>query len=168
MEISSWYPMSPDKGPPLPVFLGVYWPWYEVPASGFTISGLAVSPSSVAVGETVTVSCTVTNSGSEIKTGMVTLSGDFSDQQTVTLQPGESKEVSFHVTPAVAGNYNVSVEGQSGTFTATAAPSAADIRLENLTIAPGTVAVGGTVTITVTARNYGSAAGTKKITCTVN
>lgn len=27
--LEEWEPMSPDKGPPLPKFLGIYWPWYK-------------------------------------------------------------------------------------------------------------------------------------------
>ena len=28
-ELEEWMPMPPDKGPPLPRFLGIYWPWYK-------------------------------------------------------------------------------------------------------------------------------------------
>lgn len=33
LELEDWMPMGSDKGPPLPRFLGIYWPWYkpEVP-----------------------------------------------------------------------------------------------------------------------------------------
>lgn len=33
MDISNWLPMSPEKGPPLPEFLGIYWPWYKAPGA---------------------------------------------------------------------------------------------------------------------------------------
>ena len=39
-------------------------------------------------------------------------------QQSVTLNPGESKIVSFEVVPTVAKTYNVSVDGLSGSFRA--------------------------------------------------
>lgn len=29
LELEDWMPMEPDKGPPLPRFLGIYWPWYK-------------------------------------------------------------------------------------------------------------------------------------------
>ena len=28
-KLEDWFPMSPLKGPPLPRFLGIYWPWYK-------------------------------------------------------------------------------------------------------------------------------------------
>ncbi len=41
-------------------------------------------------------------------------------QQTVTLQPGESKVVSFEATPAIAKTFQVSVDGLTGSFKAVA------------------------------------------------
>lgn len=41
-------------------------------------------------------------------------------EQTVTLQPGESKTMSFEVTPSVAKAYQVSLDGLSGSFRAIA------------------------------------------------
>ncbi|GAI93311.1 unnamed protein product, partial [marine sediment metagenome] len=43
-------------------------------------------------------------------------------EQSVSLQPGESKVVSFEVTPTVAKVYQVSVDGLTGSFLATEAP----------------------------------------------
>jgi len=43
-------------------------------------------------------------------------------QKNVTLQPGESRAVSFEVIPSFAKTYSVSVDGLSGSFKATAAP----------------------------------------------
>ena len=85
-------------------------------------------------------------------------------EQSVTLQPGESKTVSFEVTPTEAKSYSVSVDGLSGSFRATEMP-VADIRVEDLTITPSEVYIGEAVTIGVTVRNYGNAAGSKVITC---
>ncbi|GAI26209.1 unnamed protein product [marine sediment metagenome] len=87
-------------------------------------------------------------------------------EQMVTLAPGESKAVSFEVIADVAKTYTVSVDGLTGTFRATTEP-VADIRVENLSITPSEVYIGETVTISVTATNYGTASGSKTITCTV-
>ncbi|MBA7686808.1 hypothetical protein ES703_95267 [subsurface metagenome] len=43
-------------------------------------------------------------------------------EQTVTLNPGESKVVAFEVTPSEARTYQVSVNGLAGSFIATEAP----------------------------------------------
>ena len=29
LKLEDWFPMSPMVGPPLPKFLGIYWPWYK-------------------------------------------------------------------------------------------------------------------------------------------
>ena len=87
-------------------------------------------------------------------------------EQSVALNPGESETVSFEVTPTVAKSYSVLVDGLSGSFRAVTVP-VADVRVENLSIAPAGVYVGEKVTINVTAKNYGDAVGTKKITCNV-
>ena len=28
-ELENWLPMEPAKGPPLPKFLNIFWPWYK-------------------------------------------------------------------------------------------------------------------------------------------
>ena len=33
-ELENWLPMELSLGPPLPRFLGIYWPWYKPPALG--------------------------------------------------------------------------------------------------------------------------------------
>jgi len=136
-------------------------------APQFEVSNLVISPTEVQIGYPVTISCLVTNTGSEAGNCTVHLGGDFVSEQTITLGPGQSEVVSFTVTPNVAKTYQVSVDGLSGSFVATEEP-VADIRVENLTIEPSEVMVGETVTISVTVKNYGNASGSKPITCNVS
>ena len=164
LDLNDLLPQEPWQGPPFPEFLNIYWPWY-VPTE-FVVSDLVISPTEVNPGQPVSISCLVTNMGNEAGSYTVKMGGDFMAEQTITLAPGESKVVSFEVTPAIAKTYSVSVDGLTGSFTATEAP-VADIRVENLVITPTEVTVGETVTISVTATNYGEAAGTKKIVCQV-
>jgi len=37
-ELEDYLPMPPKMGPPLPRFLGIFWPWYKppTPPEGFT------------------------------------------------------------------------------------------------------------------------------------
>jgi len=163
-ELEDWLPQEPNQGPPLPEFLGIFWPWYT-PAE-FKVSNLFISPTEVKPGQAVIIYCTVTNIGTEAGNYTVKLGGDFMAEHVVTLQPGESTTVSFDVMPEVAKSYSVSVDGLSGTFVATEAP-VTDIRVENLVITPAEVNVGEKVTISVTATNYGTISGSKKIVCTV-
>ncbi len=30
-ELEDWTPMPPNMGPPLPIWMGIYWPWYKPP-----------------------------------------------------------------------------------------------------------------------------------------
>jgi len=166
-NIEDWLPQEPWQGPPFPEYLNIYWPWYTPPVAEFKISNLVISPEEVNPGQIVTISCLVTNIGTEAGSYTVRMGGDFMAEQTVTLQPGESKTVSFEVTPEVAKSYSVTVDGLHGSFKAVTVP-VADIRVENLIITPSEVYVGEKVSISVTATNYGTAVGTKKITCTVS
>ena len=136
-------------------------------APEFKVSNLVIDPTEVNPGQVVSISCLVTNIGSEAGSYTVEMGGDFMAQQTVTLAPGESKTVSFQVTPTVAKTYSVNVDGLYGTFRATTAP-VADIRVGSLVISPTEVYVGELVTISVIATNYGTASGSKTITCTVS
>ena len=165
-KVEDWMPQEPWQGPPLPEFLGIYWPWYKPPGAEFVVSDLVISPTEVNPGQVVTITCAVTNIGSEAADYTVTMGGDFVAEQVVSLGPGESKTVSFTVTPTAAKTHYVSVDGLSGSFVATTVP-VADIRVENLNISPSEVNVGEKVTISVVAKNYGSASGTKTIVCTV-
>lgn len=166
LELENWMPMPPDMGPPLPKFLDIFWPWYEIPGAEFRASDLVIYPKEVGVGKLVTISCLVTNIGSETGEYTVKMGGDFMAERTVTLTPGESKTVSFEVTPATAKTYSVSVDGLNGSFRATTAP-VADIRVEDLSITPSEVYVGEKVAISVVVTNYGGASGSRTITCTV-
>ncbi len=150
----------------LPRLLEIYWPWYTLPGAEFSVSDLVIEPTEVNPGQPVTISCTVTNIGGEAGNYTVHLGGDFVAEKTVSLEPGQSAEVSFEVTPAEAKTFHVSVNGLTGSFVATEVP-VADIRVENLVIEPAEVYVGEKVTISVTAKNYGTAAGSRKIICTV-
>jgi len=165
-QIEMLLPMLPLEGPPLPRFLNILWPWYKPPGAEFKVSDLVITPTEVNPGQPVSISCLVTNIGSEAGEYTIHLGGDFMAEQTVSLEPGESKPISFEVTPTVAKSYSISVDGLHGSFTAAEVP-VADIRVEDLEISPAEVFVGEKVTISVVARNYGNAAGTKKIVCTV-
>jgi len=165
-ELEDWMPMPPDMGPPLPRHLGIYWPWHAPPGAEFRVSNPVIQPAVVQVGYPVTISCLVTNIGSEAGEYTVTLGGDFVAEQTVTLEPGESKAVSFEVIADVAKTYSVTVDGLTGTFRATTVP-VANLRVENLDITPSEVYVGEKVAISVVVTNYGGASGSRTITCTV-
>ncbi len=165
-ELEEWLPQEPSKGPPLPKWLGITWPWVAPPGAEFRVSNPVISPTEVNPGQVVTISCLVTNIGAEAGDYTVKLGGDFVAEKSVTLGPGESQVVAFEVTPTEAKSYSVTVDGLTGTFRAVVVP-VADIRVENLDISPAEAYVGEKVTISVVATNYGGVTGTKRIVCNV-
>lgn len=62
-ELEDWLPMEPTKGPPLPRFLVIFWPWYTPPPPGtyrltvFRVGNGTVEPGSgdYDAGSTVTL-----------------------------------------------------------------------------------------------------------------
>lgn len=146
IKVEDWIPQEPWQGPPLPEFLNIYWPWYKPAVAEFKVSGLTISPKELTVGQVVTISCTVTNIGLELGDYTVKLGGDFMAEQTVTLEPGESKTITFEVVPDVAKSYSISVDGLSGSFVAT--EEIVDFELARPMVSPAEVTPGTAITIT--------------------
>jgi len=98
----------------------------EAPAAAFSASNLSISPSEVNIGEAVTISVSVNNTGTASGTYKVTLKidGSVEDTKEVTLNAGASTEATFSVTKDVAGTYSVEVDGLSGSFTVREKPTA--------------------------------------------
>jgi hypothetical protein len=89
----------------------------KLPAA-FTISSLSISPVEVNVGETVTISLTVTNTGGESGVYQVTLkiNGVVEDTKEVTIAAGASQEVKLTTSKDAAGTYTVDCNGLVGSF----------------------------------------------------
>ncbi|MFC1904451.1 CARDB domain-containing protein [Chloroflexota bacterium] len=88
----------------------------------FTVSSLVVAPAEVEIGETVTIDVLVTNTGDFEHTDVVKLkiNGEVIDTKEVTLAGGADQKLTFNVFKDIAGTYEVTINGQSGTFTAKA------------------------------------------------
>ncbi|MBA7571078.1 hypothetical protein ES708_12834 [subsurface metagenome] len=87
----------------------------------FVVSGLSISPAEVRVGETVTISVTITNSGgsSGSYTAILKINGGQVETKNITLNAGESQVASFSVVKESSGIYTVELGGSAGTFTVT-------------------------------------------------
>ena len=89
----------------------------------FTLSGVAVSPSAPEVGDTVTISATVTNVGEQSGDCAVSLTvdGDTDSESVSALAGGASSSVSFSYDAATAGDYTATVstpdDSKSKSFT---------------------------------------------------
>ncbi len=94
------------------------------PAS-FSASNLSISPSTVDIGEPVTIAVIITNTGD--LTGSYTLTLKINntqiDTKNVTLAGKVSQTVSFTTPINASGVYNVDVNGLVGSFTVKTAPS---------------------------------------------
>jgi len=92
--------------------------------AAFTTRDLTVSPTAVNIGESVSISVTVTNTGDFTGSYEVTLKIDnvVIDTKEVTLAGQASQKVTFTTTEEAAGSYMVNVNGRSGIFIVKPAP----------------------------------------------
>jgi hypothetical protein len=86
--------------------------------TAFTTSSLTITPSVVKPGDVLTVSVTITNTGSRLGTYTVTLkvNGIAFESRDVALAGGGTQKIDFSVTESQPGTYSLSVDTLSGTF----------------------------------------------------
>lgn len=139
------------------------------PAS-FTITGLSITPAEVYVGDRVSISVLVTNTGDLTGSYEVSLEINNKVMQTkeVTLDGGDSETVSFSVTPEAAGEYSVNVNGLLGTFEVKELLAPAAFTTSALNIFPTEVNIGERVTISVIVTNTGDLTGAYKVTLKID
>ena len=95
------------------------------PPAHFIPSGLNIVPSVekttfvTKTGESVTITANVANDGGQVDTytAQLKLNGQIVDTKTVTLDPGQSKQVKFTPSGLDDGQYDVEVAGLSDEFT---------------------------------------------------
>jgi hypothetical protein len=146
--------------------------------AAFTASNLSISPAEVDIGEAVTISVRVTNSGDYEGAYEVILSINnvVAQSKVVTLDGGKRQTVTFTASKDAAGTYSVSVDGLSGTFTVKEAappvvpkpPAPAAFTTSSLVISPSEVDIGKTVTISIQLSNTGELEGTHTVTLKIN
>ncbi len=156
----------------------------------FSFSNLTISPQNVSAGQLIDVSVDVTNTGSLNGDEVVQLyltdernEEEISLKQLkgfkrVNLNPGETKKVTFQITPnelyyynqsascyeVKSGNYMVRVGNSSdnlflsGNFEITAAPLKPDLRIANIRMVPPYPLEGDTVKFLASIINYGTGA----------
>jgi|GEM_PF-1786954 len=140
-------------------------PAAPTPAS-FQISKLTVMPGEVEIGEHITISCFVENTGDLAGTYKVELmiNGEVVSFRDVSLDGKSSVTLSFNITAEAAGLFGVSINGLTGRFTVKAppvveAPKGPDIFTSNLSVTPAEVAPGESVTVSVQVANRGDQEG---------
>jgi hypothetical protein len=99
-------------------------PVTTAPPASFTVSNLSIVPGQVVASEQAVVTATVTNTGGSRGkyTVILTANGAKEAEEEVSLSPGESQVVSFPLTMAVDGTYNIDIAGNAGQLIVTPPP----------------------------------------------
>ena len=135
---------------------------FSVKRPDFTFSKLSITPEEAAIGEEVTISALVTNTGSFRGIDRVTLmiDGAAVARKEVALEAGANEEISFTVVKRTVGIHTVTIDGLSGTFSV---KRPATFIARNLSIIPTEVAAGEEITLSVLITNTGGLAGGHKV-----
>ena len=143
--------------------------------ANFAISNLSINPLQVDIGEAVTVSVRVTNTGESSDTYEVNLKIDdvVVDSKQVTLDGGDSVIVPLTVSRDSPGTYTVCVDDKAGQFmvkgpSVPPEPKPAAFTVSHLTISPTEVETGEKVTISVFVANTGELSGSYRVTLKIN
>ncbi len=143
--------------------------------ANFTISNLSINPLQVDIGEAVTVSVRVTNTGESSDTYEVNLKIDdvVVDSKRVTLNGGDNVIVPLTVSRDSPGTYTVCVDDRVGQFmvkepSVPPEPKPAAFTVSRLTISPTEVEIGEKVTISVFVANTGELSGSYRVTLKIN
>lgn len=155
-----WAYMTEDEVSGSPILAG-----YTPKPAEFTVTDLSITPGTITVGDTVTITVTVTNNGEESGDYSISLDiGDWRQTVTGTLAGGESESRTYQYIPDSAGAYNVAVGGLTASFNAEAKavikqPTPANFVVSNLQVSPENVTEGETVQVTVDVANTGEESG---------
>jgi len=143
--------------------LSIYTIMADTSPADFELAELAIAPAEVAIGNEITISVLVSNTGDLSGSYEVTLILDDVSvaSEEVTLRGGASHEVAFIRTMDTARTYSVTVADLSDTF---AVRTPAIFAVSDLTINPREVEVGEEATITVLVSNTGDLSGSYEVT----
>ena len=98
----------------------------QIEEAHFNINRLTITPEAIITGESVIISVTVSNPGGQEGSYTVTLGINNVVEETrdITLTAGDSQIVNFTVSKDTAGDYEVTIDGQSGLFEVLPPPTA--------------------------------------------
>lgn len=134
----------------------------------FMITDFTVDPSGdVLVGDTVTVTATISNSG-EVEgdyTAGFTYDGSPADSKVVSIGPGGEEKIEAKITMAAKGNHGVGLEDKNHTLNVL---SPADVSVQDIVLSKAYAKPGEAVTALVSLQNSGDLAGPYKVELLVN
>ena len=143
-----------------------------VKLAAFALTLVGISPTEVSLGEEVTITVSVTNSGGTEGSYTVVLNiNDVKEaEKDVTVAADGHEIVTFIVTKEQAGDYAVMVDGLGDSFTVVApvTPAPAAFLVSDLSIEPAEVKQGEAVTISLLVANTGDESGDYTVTLKIN
>ena len=145
--------------------IGELAPLAEQEAGAFSLSAVSISPAEINIGEEVTLSVTVTNTGAQSDSHELTLKieGAVVDTAEITLDAGASGTVTFTTTKDVAGTYTANINGKTDTFVVKEQEAGA-FSLSAVSISPAEINIGEEVTLSVTVTNTGAQSDSHELT----
>lgn len=91
----------------------------SAPPAQFDVTSLTIKPKQVMIGETVTITALVENSGGSVGmyNAVLTVDGSKTNSKAVSLAPGSTETVTFSLSQDKAGTYNIAVGDSSSILT---------------------------------------------------
>ena len=148
--------------------IGCYFALKDRPKAEFEVSSFTLSSTEAKVGESITASATVRNSGGATGTYRValTIDGVEVDSKEVTLAPGETETITFTITKNVSGTFTIGIGGLTENLKVR---TPAQFEVFNLTFSPGEVVeIGHPVVVSATVKNVGDLEGTYTVELKIN
>lgn len=133
----------------------------EPASAAFNVTAVTLSDPEITVGDTVTVTATVANTGDAGGTYSADLAvnGSVKESTSIDVNAGETETVNFTPSFDTAGDYAISVgDGPTKTLTVVE-PEPANISVTTAELSTTTIDPGGVVTVTATVVNDGGSAG---------
>jgi len=125
----------------------------------FTITSCSVAPKEVMLGESVTITAVVENTGGTegVYHAVLLVDRVETESKNISVAAGGEETLSFSVTRESAGFYQIELEQFKDTFRVLAP---AEFEVKRLIISPNTVKVGEETTVEVEIKNVGGTEGT--------
>ncbi|KXA90911.1 hypothetical protein AKJ63_02100, partial [candidate division MSBL1 archaeon SCGC-AAA259D18] len=134
------------------------------PEANFSLSDLIVENRTVEVGDSVTVSVKVTNTGNKEGTYTVNLEvGEKVKTRDVSLNPDQTEKVSFKVSMRNPDTYNLKVGKYSKSIEVVEPVSPPEFKVSQLSISSENVKVGEKITVSVRVKNTGGEVGSHTV-----
>jgi len=138
--------------------------------ASFTLTDLTINPEIIEAGDSIDISVILANTGNLAGSYEVSLVIDdvLEQVQEVTLDSGESEQVSFIITPDTIGEHTINVGGLLGTCKVEKPKAPAAFSVSDLSISPVELLTGGRVTISLTLTNTGGRSGTHDVSLKID